>query len=64
MTKRPGTSLTLFLLRRCPGDEVRTLVEATEQRGVVQNIPDAVLDLLEPDGLVVEGLTEEVLTRV
>ncbi|MGH2359016.1 MAG: hypothetical protein ACRDGM_00505 [bacterium] len=40
------------------------LVEASEQGVVVEDIPDAVLDLFEADVLTVEGLGKEVLAGV
>jgi len=34
------------------------LVEAAEQRGVVDDVPDAIIDRFETDVLAVEGLAE------
>lgn len=42
-----------------PGDPARRLVEATEQGRVEQDVPEAVVDLLEGDVLPVERLAEE-----
>ncbi len=39
-------------------------VEATEERFVVDDIPDAVLDFFEPDVFVVERLAQEMLAGV
>src|SRR3989304_4832376 len=44
----------------CPG----ALVESSEQRVVVDDIPDAIVPLLEPDRFAVERLTQEVLAGV
>jgi hypothetical protein len=37
---------------------------ASEQGVVVENVPDRIVDLVEADDLAVEGLREELLTRV
>ena len=64
MTERPGTWLTLFLEGGGPGNGVGLLVEAAEERVVVEDVPEAVSDLFEPDVFVVERLAQEVLAGV
>ena len=64
MTDRPGTWLTLFSEGRRPGDGLRAFIESTEQRVVVEDVPDRVVDFFEADVLVVESLAEEVLSGV
>jgi len=56
VTLCPGTSLTVFLERRCAGDGAGALVKSTEQRFVVEHIPESVVHLLETDHLAVECL--------
>jgi hypothetical protein len=43
---------------------VRAFIESSEERVVVEDVPDGIVDLFEGDVLVVEGLAEEVLPRV
>ncbi len=64
MTVCPGTWLTLFSEGRCPGQGVGVLIEASEERVVVEDVPEPILDFLEADVLTVEGVAEEVLTGV
>jgi hypothetical protein len=48
--------LTLFEARG-PGDFAAFLVDPPEQRFVVDDVPDSVVHLLEPDRFAVQGLT-------
>ena len=64
MTERPGTWLTLFLEGWNPSDGVGVVVEAAEEGVVVEDVPEAVGDLFQPDVFVVERLAQEVLARV
>lgn len=57
MTERPGTWLTLLPEGRSSGDPVSVFVEAAEERFVVEDVPEAVGDLLKANVFVVEGLT-------
>lgn len=59
-----GTWLTVVLEVRSPGDEVGVFVEAAEERGVVDDVPDSVVDFFEGDVFAVEGLTEKVVAGV
>ena len=56
-----GDTLIVVLERRCSGDGAGVLIEATEQRFVIDHVPDAVVRLLETDQLAVEGLRQELL---
>jgi hypothetical protein len=64
VTKRPGTWLTLFPEGRSPGDGSGRLVEATEKRVVVYDVPQSILDLFEADVFLDKRRTEEVLAGV
>lgn len=69
--EQPGTSLTLcsttwltLLEARSPGDFAAFLVDPSQESLVVDDVPDPAVDLLEPDVLAVQGLTQEDLARV
>lgn len=64
MTERPGTWSTLFPEGRGPGDGLRGFIEAAQESLIVDDVPEAVVDLFESDVLMVERLAEEVLPRV
>ncbi len=64
MTERPGTWLTPSACGRGLGYSVSTFIETSEERIVVDQIPDPVVHFFEADVFTVEGLAEEVLSRV
>ena len=54
--KRSATWLTLFPERRSAGNGGGLFVEATEERVVVYDVLQTILDLIEADVLVIERL--------
>ena len=45
-----------------PGDSVGVFVEAAEERVVVGDVPEAIIDLFEADVFVIERLAQELLS--
>ncbi len=63
MTKCPGTWLTAAACGRGPGYSVSAFIETSEERIVVDQIPEPVVHFFEADVFTVEGLAEEVLSE-